>query len=133
MSDSVRNAAKTFYIHILIMPEHFCAGVPNQGKFVLVRSLNIFHQGGERVAAAVRGVFAPLYTVDLRNWIFDSAGVQGFVELFTVFLNRHPASVFRTEDGAGNFVFCQAVNDRLDFWGYGNDPVLSCLRLCAAG
>ena len=38
MSNGVCNAAQTIYIHILIMPEHFCTGVPNQGNTYMAMS-----------------------------------------------------------------------------------------------
>ena len=53
MSNCVCDAAQAFDIYVLIMPQHFGVGVADQGQLVLVRGLDILHQGGEFVTAAV--------------------------------------------------------------------------------
>lgn len=39
------------------MPEHLRAGVSDEGQLVFVGGLDVLHQRGEGVSAAVRGVF----------------------------------------------------------------------------
>lgn len=133
MSHCVYNTAQTFNIDILIMPQHFGCCVTNQGQFVLVCTLHILHQGGEGVASAMRGVFPSLYAVYLRDGVFYSTSFQGFIEFLAIFLNRHLASILCAEDGSGNFVFRQTVNDRLNFRGYGDNSVFASFSLGTSG
>ncbi len=133
MLNGVCNAAQAFQIHVLIVPEHLCAGVPDQGKLVFVWGLDGFHQGGESMAAAVGGVLSPLYSVVLGYRICNAAGVQSRIEFVSVIRYAHSAAIGGTEQGTGNFIFCQPVNDGLDLWGYGDHTVLSRFCLCPAG
>ena len=55
--DGICDAAKAFQINILVVPEHLCAGVSDEGQLVLMGGLDILHQLGEGVSAAVRGLF----------------------------------------------------------------------------
>ena len=130
--DCICNSSETFDIHILIVPEHFCTGVTDQGQLVLIRCLNCFHQGGKGVAAAVGCVFAALDSVYLCDGIFDSTGFQSLVELFPVFLDGHPGSICGAEDGACDFGIGQAGYDGLDLRGDGDGAVLAGFRFGAA-
>lgn len=129
--NGICDAAKPLNIHVLIVPQHFRAGVANQSQLVFIRCLHIFHQGRERVTATVGRVFPSVYTIDLCNGILDFTGLQRLVELFTICFDSHAASVFCAEHGAAYFILGKLIYDRLDLRGDGYQTILTCLSLCA--
>ena len=91
--DCVRDAAEAFEVYILVVSEHFGAGMTDKRQLILVRCLDVFHQGGEGVAAAVGRVLSSVDSVYLYNGIRDSAGFQSLIEPFPVGFNGHPGSI----------------------------------------
>ena len=60
ISDGVCDLAEAFQIYVLVVPEHLCAGVSDEGQLVLVGGLDVLHQRGESVSAAVGRVLTQL-------------------------------------------------------------------------
>ena len=131
--NNVCDAAEAFQIHVLVVPEHLCAGVSDEGKLVLVGGLDVLHQRGEGVSAAVRGVFPAIGSVEFDYWVINAAGFQGSVELLAVLLDCHRCSVRVAEDRAGDLPIGEPVDGGLDLRGNRNDTVAACFGFGAAG
>lgn len=127
------NAAQTFNINVLVVPQHFSGSMTDQGQLVLICTLNIFHHRSEGVAAAVRRVLAPLHPVHLGNGIVNPAGVQHIIEPLAVVFNAHTGAVRIAEHRTGNFVPGEPVNNGLNLGVDRDKPVLSGFRLGSAG
>lgn len=117
---------------VLIVAEHFGAGVAHQFQFVLVCPLDPLHHGGEGMAAAVRGVLPALDTVPFLDWIFDSAGIQHSVKYAAVSLDLHLGPILSTEYRPGHLIRNQVIHNLLYFWGNCDNPVLPGVCLCTA-
>ena len=130
--NNVCDAAKAFQINVLVVPQHLCGCVADQGEFVLVGGLDVLHEGGEGVTAAVGRVFAALDSVYLCDRIFDTAGIQGIVESFAVSGDGHRGAVGIAEHRAGDLLIGELVDDGLDLGGDGDSAILAGIGLGAA-
>ena len=131
--DGIRDAAEAVHIDILVVPEHLCAGVSDEGELVLIGSLHGLHQRGEGVSAAVGRVPAAVDSVDFGDGVFDSAGIQAFVKGLAIILNRELPSIRAAEDRTGQLPLGEAVDGGLDLRGDGDDSISAGFGFGAAG
>ena len=132
MSDGIRDFSEAFDVHILVMPEHFGGGVADQAELVFVWRVHIFHQGGESVPAGMRRVFVPAGVSLADHGIVGADSLQRRIESITICFDGHGLVAGRTEHGAADLVFCQIIDDRLDFWRDSYNSVLAGVGLGAA-
>ena len=107
--------------------------MPDQGQFILVCAAYFLHQRSEGVAGAVGRVLVPLHSVYLCDRVVNAALFQDFIEVFSVFFQLHLSAVAGAEHIAGYLAARQVVYDGLNLWADGDNSVLSCFRLGAAG
>lgn len=85
------------------------------------------------MAAAVRSVLPTFDTIDLCYRIVDSTGFQDTIKFITVVFYTQLFTGLVAEQRAGNLVFCQAIDDGLNFRGDSDNSILASLGFGTSG